>query len=181
VNNFFLPRMPPPKLSTMPGSNSASMSCASAADAGGRRAAVCLAVVTVRTTIDCGPAGVTVDGEKEHVLPAGSPEQEKETGFVNPPASGLTNISYLAACPAKAEAELLWAAKAKSSTWSRTLDPRNVIPLPLLKPMAKVPTSFGFAFAAGNESVAVAVAGAPAKVTVTALEEPKEHVINHGA
>ena len=45
------------------------------------------------------PDGVTVDGEKMHVAPAGSPEQLKETVELKPFA-GVTEIEVVPYCPA---------------------------------------------------------------------------------
>jgi len=59
------------------------MSCAWVAEAGSRKAAKVFGVLILSTTIAGEPPGVRVDGENEHALPFGSPEHEKETGFVN--------------------------------------------------------------------------------------------------
>lgn len=58
------------------------MNCACVVGAGGRKAAKVFGVVILSTTIAGEPLGVTVAGENEHAVPLGSPEQEKETGFV---------------------------------------------------------------------------------------------------
>ena len=61
--------------------------------------AVVEGAVTVSVVVAVPLAGVTVDGEKLHVAPAGKPEQANETGALNPFA-GVTEIVVVTLCPA---------------------------------------------------------------------------------
>ena len=57
---------------------------------------------TVRVVVAAAPhEGVTVAGKKLHVVPAGSPEQAKETAELKPPA-GVTEIAVVPLVPAVA-------------------------------------------------------------------------------
>ena len=63
------------------------------------RVAVVPDVLTVSVVVAAAPEGVTVCGLKLHVVPAGKPEQAKETFELKPPTS-VTVIVVVPLCPA---------------------------------------------------------------------------------
>ena len=58
-----------------------------------------LPVDTVRTELPVAEAGVSTPGAKEHVIPSGRFEHEKDTGASNEPVSELTVMLACADCP----------------------------------------------------------------------------------
>ena len=92
------------------------MSCAwLAGAAGGTNEAKVLGVLMLSTTMAC-EFGVIVAGENEQAVPAGRPEQEKETWLVKGWSTALTNNSYCPVWPAITAAALLRDTRAKSMT-----------------------------------------------------------------
>jgi len=156
--------MPPERLRTMPGKSIPNKSKSSLTGAGGGSSAKLFGVLMLSTTIAGELPGVTVAGEKEHAVPGGRPEQEKEMGLVKGATPGITLSSYCPGWPARTVALLVRAPSAKSVTVTCTAVEWVTVPGAVaMKGTSKYPPMVA-PLVSGVEMVAVTVTGAPAKV-----------------